>query len=222
MPVMPQDPPSGHWVLNGHEFKSDSDWKQNLGPGFCSLCALRRAGLVGIPIQEMIPRVEAARDKMRQFDTGATRDTDSTKPDYEGFLSPLVIERFGEYMNENRTTALGVRDSDNWQKGIPLTAYIKSLFRHFMALWLWHRGYGSQDKKTLERALCGILFNAQGYLHEHLKSNPIDPVPTPTPRPFPHYDPSRYSYDAQLRKGQVSSPPTEDDIADAMERTHSG
>ena len=27
----------------------------------------------------------------RVFETGATRDTDAGKPDYEGFLSPLVI-----------------------------------------------------------------------------------------------------------------------------------
>jgi len=38
----------------------------------------------------------------RTFDTGATRDTSQDKLDFEGFLSPLVIKRFGEY---NRATA---------------------------------------------------------------------------------------------------------------------
>lgn len=33
---------------------------------------------------------------MRKFETGATRDDDNTKSDYEGFFAPEVIERFGE------------------------------------------------------------------------------------------------------------------------------
>ena len=30
---------------------------------------------------------------MRHFGTGATRDQDTTKPDYEGFISPLVTKK---------------------------------------------------------------------------------------------------------------------------------
>lgn len=104
----------------------------------------------------------------RTFETGATRDTAIGKHDYEGFLSPLVIRRFGVYMHRCRHLADGsLRDSDNWQKGIPLDTYMKSAFRHFVALWDIHRNGGlSAD---LEEALCGLLFNVQGYLHEHLK-----------------------------------------------------
>jgi hypothetical protein len=105
---------------------------------------------------------------MRKFTTGATRDEDTTKPDYEGFLSPIVIKRFGEYMNKHRIQADGkVRDSDNWQRGIPKDAYIKSLLRHIMDLWLEHRGYKSRE--GVEDALCAIMFNSMGYLHEVLK-----------------------------------------------------
>jgi len=105
---------------------------------------------------------------IRQFKTGATRDTEEGKYDFEGFLSPLVLERFGEYMHKHRKQADGkLRDSDNWQKGIPQDAYIKSGFRHFMDWWKEHRGYGSRE--GLEDALCALLFNVQGYLHEHLK-----------------------------------------------------
>ena len=39
---------------------------------------------------------------MRTFDTGATRDTNTDKPDYEGFLSPLVIERYGQFMMKHQ------------------------------------------------------------------------------------------------------------------------
>ena len=109
-----------------------------------------------------------SKGKIRKFETGATRDTDEGKYDYEGFLSPLVIERFGEYMNKHRKQSDGsLRDSDNWQKGIPKTAYMKSLWRHFMDLWKEHRGLKSRE--GIEDALMAILFNVMGYAHEILK-----------------------------------------------------
>ena len=105
---------------------------------------------------------------MRKFETGATRDVDEDKYDYEGFLSPLVMERFAEYMDKHRTQADGdLRDSDNWQKGIPKEAYMKSGWRHFMDWWKEHRGIKSQEGK--EQAICAVIFNAQGYLYEILK-----------------------------------------------------
>ena len=53
--------------------------------------------------------------KMRTFDTGATRDTDSDKLDFDGFLSPLALEAFAEYMHRHRQVADGsLRASDNW------------------------------------------------------------------------------------------------------------
>ena len=112
---------------------------------------------------------------MRNFDTGATRDTDEGKNDYEGFYSPLVVEAFGNYMTKHRIQADGkLRDSDNWQKGIPKDAYIKSLWRHFLDMWFIHRGYKRTDKQTgevltMKEVLCAILFNVQGYLYEILK-----------------------------------------------------
>jgi hypothetical protein len=100
---------------------------------------------------------------MRKFETGATRDDDTEKYDYEGFLHPLVIERFGEYMHKHRHQADGeLRDSDNWQKGMPKDQYIKSLFRHFVDLWKSHRGY--KTKETKEELCCAIMFNVMGYL----------------------------------------------------------
>jgi hypothetical protein len=112
---------------------------------------------------------------MRKFDTGATRDSEEGKNDYEGFYDPLVVEAFGNYMTKHRKQADGqLRDSDNWKKGIPKTAYMKSLLRHILDAWAIHRGYKRIDKKTGEEitmveALCAILFNVQGYLYEVLK-----------------------------------------------------
>ena len=107
--------------------------------------------------------------EIRTFETGATRDTDAGKHDYEGYLSPSVLYRFGKYMTEHRQQSDGqLRDSDNWQKGIPKVQYLKSMLRHVFTLWRYSRGALHNDK-LLEDTLCGILFNTQGYLHEHLK-----------------------------------------------------
>jgi len=122
-----------------------------------------------MPIDPMAIEAVSRDAKMREFDTGATRNNDDTQPDYEGFLSPLVIERFGEYMNKNRVQADGsVRASDNWQKGIPLDSYMVSGWRHFFTWWRGHRFGG--PSKVLEEALCGLMFNAMGYLHEYLSN----------------------------------------------------
>lgn len=121
--------------------------------------------------------VEFLENDVREFDTGATRDNDSNKFDYEGFLSPIVLDRFAEYMHKHRRQADGqLRDSDNWQKGIPMTAYMKSMCRHFMDVWRQHRGYQGQD--TREDSLCALLFNVMGYLHETLKARPVGAVET--------------------------------------------
>ena len=112
---------------------------------------------------------------VRTFGTGATRHADDKKHDYEGFLSPWAIRRYGEYMHSHRTQADGSkRDSDNWQKGIPIDQYMKSFFRHAIDAWSIHRGLPTFDAKDgseifIEDALCGALFNAFGYLHERLK-----------------------------------------------------
>lgn len=116
--------------------------------------------------QEAREMKEKAETAMRAFETGATRNVDVSKLDYEGFFSPLVMKRFSEFMHENRVQADGqIRASDNWQKGIPLNSYMKSGFRHFVEWWASHRN-GNVD----EVAICALLFNAQGYLHEILKA----------------------------------------------------
>jgi hypothetical protein len=107
------------------------------------------------------------RGKIRQFDSGATRDTNDGKLDYEGFLSPLVLKRYAKYLHKHRTQSDGnLRDSDNWQKGIPLAVYMKSKWRHFMSTWLVHRGWSKED---IEESLCAEIFNTSGYLHEMLR-----------------------------------------------------
>lgn len=114
----------------------------------------------------------------REFETGATRDTDDGKLDFEGFLSPLVLERYAEHMHKARKMPDGtMRASDNWQLGIPVEVYMKSMWRHFVAVWKLHRGIpvfetlpsGEVIEKDLETELCALKFNVSGMLHETLK-----------------------------------------------------
>lgn len=112
---------------------------------------------------------------MRKFSTGATRNVDVSKPDPEGFLSPIVINVYSEYMQKNTIQDDGVRrGSDNWQKGIPIDSYMKSLWRHFLDLWTLHRGFIPNSKVDKKEALCAVLFNVHGYLFEIVKQEMKD------------------------------------------------
>jgi hypothetical protein len=122
---------------------------------------------VGSAVLNHLRREERA---MRHFETGATRDTDDGKLDYEGFLSPYVLESFAQYMHKNRIQADGaLRDSDNWQKGIPIEAYMKSMWRHFMAVWRGYRATGHPVQRMSTDDLNALLFNVMGMLHELTK-----------------------------------------------------
>jgi hypothetical protein len=115
-----------------------------------------------------VPSVRPAKAATRTFDTGATRDTDEGKLDFEGFLSPQVLKAFAQYMHEKRKMPDGsMRNSDNWQLGIPKDQYMKSMFRHFFAVWETHRA-GGQTHLLVEELLA-LMFNVQGYTHELLK-----------------------------------------------------
>lgn len=114
----------------------------------------------------------AVQPGIRTFATGANRNAAEGKYDFEGFLSPLVVTRFGQYMNKHRYLADGtLRDSDNWQKGLPRDVYIKSAWRHFVDWWATHRDVGefNEFENEDEDTLCALMFNTMGYLHEILK-----------------------------------------------------
>ncbi len=115
--------------------------------------------------------------EIRKFESGATRDTDKNKLDYEGFLSPIVLRAYAEYLDKHRALPDGsTRDSDNWQ-GLfgekHLDVCIKSMFRHFVDVWTIHRGFEPRIEKgepvTLNDALGGVIFNAMAYWFKLLK-----------------------------------------------------
>ena len=118
---------------------------------------------------------------IRTFASGATRNLDHNKLDYEGFNCPAAQRAFAEYMHTHRKQADGtMRAGDNWQKSIPVVEYMKSMTRHVQDLRLLHRGWtvtrpedehtmtGTTDEKV--ELLCAIWFNVQGMIHELLKA----------------------------------------------------
>lgn len=119
-------------------------------------------------------KVDQKGKPMNTFDTGATRSEDTVRDDPEGYLSPLFMEMFFQYMTKHRVQADGeVRESDNWQKGIPLDRYMKGAWRHFFHLWQRHRGWEVTDElaaDSIEEDMAALFFNLQGYAHEYLKN----------------------------------------------------
>jgi 5'(3')-deoxyribonucleotidase len=113
---------------------------------------------------------------VRTFETGANRDLDDNKLDFEGFLSPLVIEEYGKYMHKNRRLKDGsIRASDNWQNHFGKQHYsvcIKSMWRHFHDLWMEHRGFKSRE--GVSDALMGIIFNVMAYADKFYKDKKKD------------------------------------------------
>ncbi len=111
---------------------------------------------------------------IRTFDTGATRDTVQGKLSYVRILSPIVLRRYVEYMNFHAKQSDGtMREPDNWKSGFPIETYLDSLGRHLVAVWLLQQDFTETDNHgsvTLEDSLCGIIFNAMGWLHEILKT----------------------------------------------------
>ena len=122
---------------------------------------------------EIIKIEHEENEGIRIFDTGATRDTTKGKLSYVKALSPIVLQRYVQYLDGHRKQPDGsMRDFDNWKKGIPEDTYLDGLGRHFIAAWLLAQGYSAEDNHgpvTLENTLCAILFGASGWLHEILK-----------------------------------------------------
>ena len=127
-----------------------------------------------LPFEKFYDEIECLKEEnmpIREFKSGATRDTEEGKLDFEGFFSPIVMEKFAEYMNRHRKQSDGVlRDSDNWQKGFGKDHFkvcMKSWWRHFFDTWKEHRGLKSSE--GMEEALMGSLFNNMAYAHEYFE-----------------------------------------------------
>jgi hypothetical protein len=103
---------------------------------------------------------------MREFETGAKRDSDD-KEDYVETISYLALKRFAEYM----TKMASKYGRGNWRKGIPIESYEQSLMRHLQK-YLANK-YDNAGLEVDVDHLSAALFNLQGLLHEEEK-NKID------------------------------------------------
>jgi hypothetical protein len=156
-----------------YEYEAGGQIKHRYGTGVVVLEAKPRTYDLTTPEVGFSQKVYEASEGLppiRTFDSGATRDTEEGKLDYEGFISPFALQRFAEYMHFHREQADGsLRASDNWQHGFPQDVLVKSLLRHVIAVWMDHRLNGAVDTEEFESDLCGVIFNAQALLHQLVK-----------------------------------------------------
>jgi hypothetical protein len=130
----------------------------------------RAAGLKECPVDKCTICADKATGEIRTFASGATRDTEDGKLDFEAYLSPVVLLRYAEYMQEHQTRSDGThRAGDDWQQGIPKDVYAKSMLRHLMDFWLLHRDCNGVATNDMQTALCAVIFNAMGYLHNEIE-----------------------------------------------------
>ena len=131
--------------------------------------------LTAIPIIN-IGDADDEKPPIRQFETGATRNCSDHKINPAKCLSPLVIQRYAEYMAAQRLQKDGSRRADdNWQKGFPLDSFMESGQRHNLHWWTIHHGNACTSEDDghavdIEEACCALLFNVMGYLHQTLKA----------------------------------------------------
>jgi len=104
---------------------------------------------------------------MRTAPTGATRDALEGKLEYFKFFSVHAFMMYVRYMFDKRIQPDGgLRDADNWQKGMPRQWYYQSLERHAMDIVFYGKDAPDLAEEDLETALCALIFNAQALLHE--------------------------------------------------------
>ena len=152
---------------------------------------------------------------VRTFSTGATRNTDEGKIDPEAALSPLVLEAYCSYIREHRLQgSREARGDDNWQKGIPIASYMKSLLRHVLEAWRAYR-----NNEPMKEALFAVMFNTMGMLHENLKrENVVIPTSTKTIK-RPESEQEWLEFHENMRR---SSLPNEDDYRDLVLQEQGG
>ena len=165
-------------LIEGEKMKTCSKCSAKIGEYHKDWCCFSKfaKALATANDGDAVPIPEGmSASEVRTFASGATRDILGNKLDYEAFLSPRALRCYAEYMHSHRIQTDGtMRDGDNWQRGIPLNQYMKSLYRLTQDAHAVHRDVPTFDANDghqfdIKELLCAILFNAFGYLHEYLR-----------------------------------------------------
>jgi hypothetical protein len=97
---------------------------------------------------------------IREFTTGAIRDSDETKEDYCETISWTAFKRYAQYMTGKKQKY----GAGNFKKGIPITSYEQSLLRHVQKYM--ENKYEGGLVETQEDHLSALVFNIFGIMHE--------------------------------------------------------
>lgn len=97
---------------------------------------------------------------IRNFDTGAIRDTEDNKEDYNETISWTAFKRYAQYMTGKKKKY----GAGNFKKGIPIESYERSLLRHVQKYM--ENKYEDGIVERDEDHIAAIVFNAFGIMHE--------------------------------------------------------
>lgn len=117
-------------------------------------------------------KIDGENPTIRKFATGAIRSALGNKLEYDGYLNPLVLKRFAEYMKKHQTQPDGEqRAADNWQKNIPMASLHDSKKRHDFDVWLHLKGYSEEATETMEESLCAAIFGNMAMLKQVMEQS---------------------------------------------------
>lgn len=97
---------------------------------------------------------------MREFESGAIRDSEETKEDYTETISWTALKRHAQYMTGKKSKY----GAGNFKKGISVDSYERSLIRHLQK-YMANKYEGGEEERD-EDHLCAMLFNICGIIHE--------------------------------------------------------
>lgn len=85
-----------------------------------------------------------------QFSTGAMRELSGSRmrPD---LVSPFAMQRLGEHLAKGAKKYV----ERNWEKGIPISRCVESLYRHLLKYQM-----GERDEDHIAAILCNAMFVA--------------------------------------------------------------
>jgi len=111
--------------------------------------------------------------KREAFASGAVRDTAQDKPRPD-LISPFAMERLGEWLRIGAQKYI----ERNWERGIPLSRTVASLYRHLLKYQ-----QGAADEDHLAAIMCNAMFltHTEEMIRRGVLPAELDDLPRYTP-----------------------------------------